>query len=76
MLGEKQPRSRERNISDFIFLVLILPFLLDANNTVYFNFKIAVKKYKRLFYNNTSFLLMIAIADNALFKYNTLDDLY
>jgi hypothetical protein len=42
---------------------------------MYFNFKTAIKKHKRLFYNDADFLLMMTIINNALFKYNTLNNL-
>jgi hypothetical protein len=74
-LGEKQPRSRERNVSDPLSSALIPLFLPGADDTVHSSFGAAAKEHKRLFYNDAGFLLMMAIADGALFGYDTLDDL-
>ncbi|KAK5045118.1 hypothetical protein LTR84_009451 [Exophiala bonariae] len=49
--------------------------LVHSLRVVYvISFGAAIKEYKRLFYNDTDFLLAIAIADGALFSYDTLDD--
>jgi hypothetical protein len=74
-LGEKQPRSRERNVGDSLSSVFISFSLSGADDTMHFSFGAAAKEYKRLFYNDADFLLMMAIADGALFGYDTLDDL-
>ena len=47
-------------------------FLLTANGS--FSFGAAVIDHKRLFYNDAGFLLAMAIADNALFGYKSLED--
>jgi hypothetical protein len=38
-------------------------------------FNIISKKYEKFIYNDATFLLVLAIANSALFRYETLDDL-
>lgn len=57
-------------------LVLLLSILpTGADCVVHFSFGAAAKEHKRLFYNDAGFLLAMAIADGALFGYNSLDDI-
>lgn len=42
--------------------------------TVYYRYGAAAKEHQRLFYNEAGFLLMLALADGALFGYDTIDD--
>jgi hypothetical protein len=44
----------------------------DLKNIV---FNIVGKEHEKFIYNDAAFLLVLAIADGALFRYETLDDL-
>lgn len=53
---------------------LSLLFLSSADGEALFSFGAAAKDHERLFYNDAGFLLAMAIADNALFGYESLED--
>src|ERR1700761_2149458 len=55
--------------------LFILLFAQARTGTDHSSFGAAAKEHKRLFYNDAGFLLAMAIADGALFGYDTLDDL-
>ena len=42
---------------------------------VHYSFGAAAKEHERLFYNDAGFLLAMAIADDALFGYDALDEI-
>ena len=48
--------------------------LLSADGEVLSSFGAAAKEHEKLFYNNAGFLLAMAIADDALFGYESLED--
>lgn len=50
-------------------------FAQTLTDTVHTSFGAAAKEHKRLFYNDAGFFLVMALADGALFGYNTLDDI-
>lgn len=54
-----------------LFCLALYP---GADGTDYFSFGAAAKEHKRLFYNDAGLLLAMAIADGALFGYDTLDE--
>jgi hypothetical protein len=73
-VGEEQPRPRQccvgSSFSSSIHesLLQLLTVKLDSS------FGAAAKEHRRFFYNDAGFLLASAIADNALFGYESLED--
>lgn len=49
--------------------------LKSANEKTYSSFSAAAKEHKQLFYNDAGILLAMATADDALFGYNSLEDI-
>ena len=65
---------------DNIVYVFSSPFalhcvrLLGADSEALSSFGAVAKEHEKLFYNDASFLLAMAVADNALFRYESLED--
>jgi hypothetical protein len=53
------------------FIVFLLP---SADGEALFSFGAAAKEHERVFYNDAGFLLAMTIADDALFGYESLED--
>jgi hypothetical protein len=49
--------------------------LKSANDKTYSSFGAAAREHKQLFYNDAGILLAMATADDALFGYNSLEDI-
>lgn len=74
-MGEEQPVIQTTSCTCFHFACSLFVPLASANGEAGSSFGAAAKEHKRLFYNDASFLLAMAIADGALFGYDSLDDI-
>jgi len=71
----KNNRDPENIVYVFPFLLSFIIFLLlSADGEALFSFGAAAKEHEKLFYNDAGFLLAMAIADGALFGYESLED--